>query len=165
MPTARPLFLTKSALAMMLLGLAVVGRRNAFWPLVNWGMYSKKPIHYPAPTATAVRLRIVDSTGQLRLVSAHELWGVDRLPIAMQSFTGAFDAETADARAAHRGYLVHLLDNIFPAIHVKQVQGVRLTWSVEPMAVPPLILAAPERESILGTFDADAHRRRAKRRP
>jgi hypothetical protein len=161
---SRSLLLTKRALAAIVLGLVVVGRRNDFWPLTNWGMYSRKPIKYPAPTATAVRVRLVDSTGQSRLVAAHEIWGIERSPIALRSFVGAFNAETHDGRVAHRMYLVHLLDTAFPRARVQQVQGVRMTWSVEPAAVPPLLLTSPQSEEVLGMFNADSYRPRVRGR-
>lgn len=160
----RPLLLTKVMLGLILAGLAVVGRRSAYWPLVNWGMYSKKPIPFPAPTATAVRLRVLDSSGQSRLVAAHELWGIDRFPIALRSFNAAFEPEDSEARAAHRTFLVHLLDVMCPSSRTTQVQSVHLTWAVEPTAVPPLILGSPQAENILGTFDANEHRPHAKER-
>lgn len=156
--TRTSLILTKLALAAIFIAMPVVGRRNAFWPVVNWGMYSRKPLPYPKPSASAFCLRVMDATGRVNIVWAQDLWGVDRFHIAGRSFDRSFALDEGQ-REAHRRFLVHLLDEARPTPSVQRIESVQMSWTVDALAVPPFDRDRPNHERPLGEFEAEPYRR------
>jgi hypothetical protein len=155
MATSKPpdLRLTKVSLALILLGMSVVGRRTSPWPIITWPMYSasRKPI--PPPTTFEVELRAVDDTGRAHKLAPADIILAGREKVAARAIIEAFDPATPQPlRDAQRRYLAGVVLRRLPDARTVAIEGWRTEWEVDPFKLPPLDVHNPSRSFVFGRF-------------
>jgi hypothetical protein len=146
---------TKAALLIILLGIGVVGRRRAGWPITTWPMYSRRETTFPPSLASAVELRAISRAGEVYRLAPYYLFlrGTAAAGIAQQAIELAFVDGDRQRRKANRAYLTGVVADTLPGVDIAKIQGWRHEWTVEPLAQPPLDRNHPSREFMLGSFD------------
>lgn len=152
--TRRELWIAKAVLLIMVFGLCVVGRRVALWPIVTWPMYSRRISEFPAASACAVELRVVNSMGDIHILAPSDLIPLDRAPVAEKIIKYAFGDGDRALRDAHRVYLANLAKRALSGAEVETIQGWRVCWEVNPLVVPPLARRHPVQGVLLDSFPA-----------
>ena len=147
--------LTKAALLVILVGLCVVERRITAWPLVTWPMYCCSEKGFPPPSASAIELRVtVRAGGMQHKVTPLDILSKGRNGVVERAMQSAFDDANTALRDANRTYLTKVVERILRAGPLDTVEGWRLEWAVDPLALPPLDRDHPVREVRLGGFSA-----------
>lgn len=149
----RELRVTKVVLLIIVLGLCVVGKRYALWPIVTWPMYSTLMPQLPA-AACATELRVVSSRAEMYKLAPSDLIPMDRAGDADKSLEVAFNDSDHFSRDAYRVYLATLVRRALPDVEVETIQGWKVCWEVDPLAVPPLNRDRPVTETLLDSFTA-----------
>jgi hypothetical protein len=151
----KQLRLIKITLLVILIGLSVVERRIAAWPIMTWPMYSTRTTPFPPPSASGIELRVIlSTTGGVQKLTEVDFFPMGRTRVAERAMRSAFDDADPTLRAAYRTYLVKVIHRILHADEVDTIEGWRLEWAVDPLALPPLDRARPVREVRLGSFSA-----------
>lgn len=149
----RGLWLTKTALLVIGVGLCTVGRRLAGWPIVTWWMFSTVAPTFPPPHTSGLELRVVASTGDVHRLAPWEVLSMERTDVVERAIERAFDDGDEARRNADRAYLRFLVERRLVGVDVEMIQGWRLHWKVSPRALPPLDRDRPVREEVLGAFE------------
>lgn len=148
----RELWITKAVLLIIVLGLCVVGKRIALWPIVTWPMYSAIMPEFPAAAACTIELRVVSSRAEIHTLAPSDLIQLDRAPVAEKIIKYAFGDGDRALRDAHRVYLANLAKRVLSGVEVETIQGWRVCWEVDALALPPLDRSHPVQEVLLGSF-------------
>ena len=154
----KALQLTKISLLIFLLGICLVGRQESTWPIVSWILYSGYSERYrsPKPFVSAVELRAYNATGKLHIVKPEQLLSIPYDSLSHSIVEQAFDDADADLRDASRRYLMRAVSNLIRAnSEIKTIQAWKLTYAVEPLAVPPIQRQVPTAEVMLGSFSEE----------
>lgn len=149
---------TRIALVLITLALLPIGHRVFAWPIVTWPMYSQNATPFPLPTESFVELRVVDAAGTSHRVVSSRIFPMGRSGVARAAIVLAFDDDDPEQRDAHRRYLASVVERIPGIADPVEVQGWRLEWDVNPLAVPPLRHDKPRQSVLLGTFDVSRYR-------
>ena len=154
----KALQLTKISLLIFLLGICLVGRRESTWPIVSWILYSGYSARYrpPNPSVSAVELRAYTVTGELHIVKPEQLLSIPYDSLSHSIVEQAFDDTDADLRDASRRYLMRAVSSLVRAnSDIESIQAWKLTYAVEPLAVPPIQRQASTAEVMLGSFSEE----------
>ena len=133
-------------LAIVVLLVAAHGRDDA-WPFVVWPMYARC---HPTPPrrVSETELRLLSREGAvLRLLPAQVFTHVE-LELGRRVATQAF-VEDAD-RERYRAVLLRRLRPLLEEHDVVEVQAWSLSWTADPMTVPPFDRARPDEAILLG---------------
>lgn len=148
------LLLTKLALALILLGFAIVKRRPDAWPVAPWTMYSRHANRVPPALTSEVELRIIDASGTIHRLLPTDLIPRGRRTVIIRAIEEAFDpAISPELRNAQRQYLAGIIARRFPDQGRIAIEGWRMEWIVQPLELPPLDFANPARVAQFGRFD------------
>lgn len=159
--TDKKLQLAKAVLLIMVIALCVVGREVTLWPLATWPMYSRRMPEYPAPSASAIELRVIANTGIHTLTPA-DLLPMDRASVAEELIKSAVNEKEQKLRDVNRTSLVNLVQHALPDEEIKTIQVWQLQWEVKPLALPPLDRDHPNQAVLLGSLNASPIARTAK---
>jgi hypothetical protein len=132
--------------------------RDLAWPFVVWPMWARG---FPSPLRrfSETELRLVSRDGEIthllpsRLLTRVEI-GLARR-VAAQAFIKQPEAEQ------YRAALLRMLGPLLTDLDVVEIQGWTLSWTTDPVAVPPFDLAAPDEEILLGRMRLRDDRPRA----
>jgi hypothetical protein len=152
----RQLRLTKAALLVVLVGLCVVELRITAWPIVTWPMYGRRTTVFPLPSASAIELRVTVDR-RLHKLTQVDFFPMGRTSVAERAMQYAFDDTDPSLRDLHRTYLVQVVKRILRTDELDTLEGWRLEWVVDPLALPPLDRARPIREVRLGGFSGSRY--------
>lgn len=156
----RQLRLAQGALLCLLAGTAMVGHRIAGWPLMTWTMYTRRTTPSPLPASdassrvSAVELRVGTRSGRLVTIAPVEFFTIDRISAAELAIASAFDEADPASRKAHRRYLATVVRQLLRGEEPATIEGWRIEWAVDPLALPPLDRRRPLSERRLGGFSA-----------
>jgi hypothetical protein len=148
----KELLLLKTILLIICLSLLFVGRSTAFWPIVTWSMYSTDVTEFPPPRTSVIELRVISSTGDLYRLTPSDLFPAGRQEVVADAIWRAYDVSDPQLRDEYQTYLTYLVKQELPYVSIKKIQGWKLLWRVDPLALPPLDRSKPFRESMLGSF-------------
>ncbi|MEQ8384033.1 MAG: hypothetical protein RH949_16895 [Coleofasciculus sp. A1-SPW-01] len=149
----RKLLLVKILLLLILLSMAIVGKRIRLWPIVTWSVYSTYSEEFPASNVSTIELRVISSTGKTYTFSPPQLSSMERDNVAKKIIEKAFDDTDLDQEQS-RTALVSMVQNKLFNIDIKRIEKWQIVWdNVEPLKVPPLNRNYPTQELILGSFD------------
>lgn len=143
---------TVLVLGLILVAFSLIGRRNAAWPIFLWEMYSLDSDRYPPPTFSVVQLRVTDDNGQLHRLSASDLLAPDQHKLPQQAVEGAFAGQDLATQARYRRFLAVVAEQAVGTSELRCLEAWRLTWEVDPLAVPPLVREEPAQEQLVGRF-------------
>ena len=121
--------------------------RDAAWPFVVWPMYART---HPTPPrrVSETEVRLVSRDGDVvRLLPAQVFTHVE-IELGRRVATAAF-ADDPEAEH-HRRVLLRRLRPLLEEHDVVEVQAWTLSWTADPMAVPPFDRARPDEEIMLG---------------
>lgn len=149
------LYSIKIILLILLLGLPLVGKGITFWPLVNWPMYSDWRTPFPEPSRNIVEIRVLSKSGQVQRLLPSDIMPFDRKNVAEILIEKAFSEENTQSRVHNRVALLELLKSNPAFNNAKTIQIWNLQWVVEPLKIPPLERNAPEKESLVGSFEVE----------
>jgi hypothetical protein len=152
---ARELRTNLAILIVILLALCVVGRKTQFWPIMTWPMYSTLTSQFPTSEASIVELRVVTHDGQVLRITPRELFPKGHDKLSKWVIQDAFSGEVESRALANRRWLASAVRDRFPHTDVKSVEGWKIVWDVNPLAIPPLNRDVPAQEVLLGTFPMD----------
>jgi hypothetical protein len=144
---ARALRRFQRLLVMLVLLLLATHGRDIAWPFVIWPMYARG---YPSPLSrvSETELRLVRRDGEVthllpsRLLTRAESGLAHR--VTAQAFVKQPEAEQ------YRAVLLRMLGPLLTDLDVVEIQGWTLSWTTDPLAVPPFDLAAPDEEILVG---------------
>jgi hypothetical protein len=161
----RQLQLAKIALLVILVGLCAVGRSIVAWPIITWPMYDRRTTSFPPPTASGIELRVTTPAGDVYKLARPDFFPMNRGRIAERVMQSAFNDANLPLLHADRTYLLNVVKRILRADELNRIEGWRLEWAVNPLALPPLDRARPVREVRLGAFSTALNRRAARDSP
>ena len=144
---ARALRRFERLLVVLVVLLVVAHGRDLAWPFVVWRMYDRG-FASPLRRFSETELRLVRRDGEVthllpsRLLTRVET-GLARL-VTAQAFVKQPEAEQ------YRAVLLRMLGPLLTDLDVVEIQGWTLSWTTDPLAVPPFDLAAPDEEILLG---------------
>lgn len=133
------------------------GEKREFWPFNGWGMYSNRGEPFIAKEMKMHQIRVIDADGVSHRLWPKDAWLLDRDSIVKWIVK---DAVRTDENAywlakRPRSSLMNLLEINYPDIDPAHVEIWYLTWYPNVMEIPPLDPMKPDREELLGTFDAN----------
>jgi hypothetical protein len=131
---------------LVLLLVAAHGRDDA-WPFVVWPMYARG-YPPPPPRVSETELRLVSRDGAVFRLLAADLFTPVEVDLGRRVAAGAFTEQPS--AAGYRRAILSRLRPLLEARGVVEIEGWTLSWTPQPTAVPPLDLARPEDESLLG---------------
>lgn len=144
---ARALRRFKRLLVMLVMLLVAAHGRDLAWPFVVWRMYDRG-FASPLRRFSETELRLVRRDGEVthllpsRLLTRAET-GLARR-VTAQAFMKQPEAEQ------YRAVLLRMLGPLLTDLDVVEIQGWTLSWTTDPLAVPPFDLAAPDEEILVG---------------
>lgn len=150
--------LTKIFLLIFLLGVCIVGKRKTTWPIVSWALYSGYTARFrpPEPSVTMTELRVTTTTGNSLIVKPEDILTLPRDSLSHNIVEHAFDDTDISVRNESRRYLVRAVSNFLGKnSKIRTIQAWQLSYSVEPLAVPPIQMQTPATETMLGSFSAE----------
>jgi hypothetical protein len=132
--------------ALVTLLVAAHGRDEA-WPFIVWPMYARG---YPPPPqrVSETEVRLVCRDGQVMHVLPARLFTHVEIDLGRSIAAQAFVEQPGVEQ--YRRVLLRRLGPLLKERDVIEIQGWALTWTADPMAVPPFDLARPEGEILLG---------------
>ena len=144
---ARALRRFQRLLVMLVLLLLATHGHALAWPFVIWPMYARG---FPSPLRwfSETELRLVRRDGEVthllpsRLLTRVES-GLARR-VTAQAFVKQPEAEQ------YRAVLLRMLGPLLTDLDVVEIQGWTLSWTTDPLAVPPFDLATPDEEILVG---------------
>lgn len=139
-------------LVVILAGLSVVERSVTAWPITTWPMYGRRTTPVPPPSASGLELRVLTRWGELHTLSRTDFFPMGMTGVAETAMETAFDNTEPALRDAYRSWVLQTAKRLVRADDVATIEGWRLEWSVEPLALPPLDRSRPVREVLLGRF-------------
>lgn len=150
--------LTKISLIIFILGICVVGRRESTWPIITWVLYSTYTDRFrpPKPSVSAVELRAYTTTGERYVVKPEQLLTLPYDSLSHSIVEQAFNDSDISVRDESRKYLMNAVSNLVRAnSEIETIQAWKISYQVEPLAVPPIQLQAPTSEVMLGKFSKE----------
>lgn len=153
----KQLQLIKIALLVILVGLCVVGRSIGAWPIITWPMYDRRTTSFPQPRASGIELRVTTRAGGVHKLTRVDFFPMGRTRVAERAMKSAFDDSDPKLLHAYRTFLINVVQRVFPAEELDTIEGWRLEWTVDPLALPPLDRARPVREVRMGGFSASLY--------
>lgn len=148
--------LTIFALALIVAGLCIVGKRTATWPIITWPMYSTRETPVPGPRADHVHMRIIDADGSSRRISSNDIFPMGRSGPARRLFVEAFEHPDPPRRALHGQYLADVVARSHWAQAPFTVEVWEYEWDVVPLELPPLEYDKPAQRRRVGAFKVAA---------
>jgi hypothetical protein len=132
--------------ALVTLLVAAHGRDEA-WPFIFWPMYARG---YPPPPqrVSETELRLVCRDGEVVHLLPARLFTHAEIDLGRRVAAQAF--VEGPGVEQYRKVLLRRLGPLLEERDVVEVQGWSLSWTVDPMAVPPFDLARPEQAILLG---------------
>jgi len=147
------LLLAKLSILIILVGLPVVGSRHGAFPVVNWPMYSSRPMPFPADSVSAFEIRVRTQDGGAVKLSPASLMSFGRDQVILDLIGAAFSSEDAEQRARYQLALSEMVRRTLRGRTVAGIEVWRVVWKVEPLASPPLDRSAPADQILLGRID------------
>jgi hypothetical protein len=131
---------------LVVLLVAAHGRDDA-WPFILWPMYARG---YPAPPprVSETELRLVSRDGAVMHLLPADLFTHAEVELGRRVVAQAFVAHPSAAQ--YRRVILRRLQPLLEKRDVVEIEGWRLSWTPRPTAVPPVDLARPEQEILLG---------------
>jgi hypothetical protein len=132
--------------ALVTLLVAAHGRDKA-WPFIVWPMYARG---YPPPPqrVSETELSLVCRDGEVMHLLPVRLFTHVEIDLGRRIAAQAFVEQPGVEQ--YRRVLLRRLGPLLEERDVVEVQGWALSWTVDPMAVPPFDLARPEQAILLG---------------
>lgn len=152
-PDRLRLLLSKLSVLIILVGLVYVGRRHGAFPIVNWPMYSSRPMPFPAGSVSAFEIRVRTQDGGAVKLSPASLLPFGRDQVILDLIGAAFSSEDAELRARYQLALGEMVRRSLRDRGVAGIEVWRVVWKVEPLASPPLDRLAPADQILLGRID------------
>lgn len=147
--------ITVISLLIFILGICVAGKRKSTWPIITWSLFSSysKRFQFPEEIISTTELRIYTKTGKSYVIRPEQLISVARSGLSKRLIANAFDDSNISVRNATRIYLVRRLRDYIPkGSNVEIIQGWKISYQVEPLALPPIRLEEPMSEVMVGSF-------------
>ena len=132
--------------ALVILLVAAHGRDEA-WPFIVWPMYARG-YPPPPPRVSETELRLVCRDGEIMHLLPARLFTHVEIDLGRRIASQAFVEQPGVEQ--YRRVLLRRLGPLLEERDVVEVQGWALSWTVDPMAVPPFDRARPEEETLLG---------------
>jgi hypothetical protein len=144
--------ITISLLLLIVLGLCAAGKSKALWPIAAYTMYSARTTPYPAPSASMVDLRVISRSGLAYTIGYTE-------PFPM-GYDEAFAAVIENVFRGGRPktcnpdcvYLIKVVRHYLAGVPISRVEGWKYRWTVDALALPPLLRERPSEKVFLGAF-------------
>jgi hypothetical protein len=149
-----PLRRTQLALLGVVVGLGLVGRSEAFFPIVTWPVYGEIRPERP-DTVARLELRVATRSGRRHVLTADALTSASRYQLADRVMRGAA-ADDPSRRAADRTYLEGLVRAALGGAQLETIEIWRREWRVDPRALPPVERDAPASERRIARFAASS---------
>jgi hypothetical protein len=144
---ARALRRFQRVLVMLVVLLVATHGRDLAWPFVAWRMYDHG-LPSPLRRLSETELRLVRRDGEVTHLLPSRLLTRVESGLAHRVTAEAF-LEQPEAEH-YRALLLRLLGPFLT--DVVEIQGWTLSWTTDPLAVPPFDLAAPDEEILVGTI-------------
>ncbi|MEM1253566.1 MAG: hypothetical protein AAGI69_14130 [Cyanobacteria bacterium P01_H01_bin.21] len=97
----------------------------------------------------------MSKSGQVQRLLPSDIMPFDRKNVAEILIEKAFSEENTQSRVHNRVALLELLKSNPAFNNAKTIQIWNLQWVVEPLKIPPLERNAPEKESLVGSFEVE----------
>ena len=127
-------------MALVILLVAAHGRNEA-WPFIVWPMYARG-YPPPPPRVSETELRLVCRDGEVMHLLPARLFTHVEIDLGRRVAAQAFVEQPGVEQ--YRSVLLRRLGPLLEERDVVEVQGWALSWTVDPMAVPPFDRARPE---------------------
>lgn len=144
---ARALRRFKQLLVMLVMLLVAAHGRDLAWPFVVWPMWARgfpSPLHRFSET----ELRLVSRNGKVTHLFPSRLFTCVEIGLARRVAAQAFVEQPGAEQ--YRAVLLQKLGPWLADLKVVEIQGWKLSWTTDPLAVPPFDLASPGEEVLLG---------------
>ncbi|MGF1459203.1 MAG: hypothetical protein ACFBSG_09270 [Leptolyngbyaceae cyanobacterium] len=151
----RALLLTKFALAILILGICVVGKRESTWPITTWALYSGYSARFriPEPTVSEIQLQVLTADGNAHLVKPELILSLPYDSLAHSVVEQAFLGEDPRVKTASQRYLAKEIGKI-EAIQaeIDEIQAWKITYQTYPLQIPPIHKDNPQSRDMIGSF-------------
>lgn len=149
------LMIMKITLFILILGIAIVGKRQTTWPIITWSVYSTYSKGFPDSKTEALELRVYSKSSDLYVLNPSDIMPRGRVRISQEILQYAFESYNSNLTNENRVYLAQTIPRILKDIDIESIECWKLIWKVSPLSVPPLHREYPDKEILLGSFLID----------
>lgn len=146
------LLLVKGSLALILLGMLVVGRRNGIWPVINWPMYARL-FEAPPPVASEMRVDVVTADGRRTPFMMREIAPTGEHKEVAAIFHCTQTAPDPSVRARCTRAINALAQRAVPGRDIAAIEMWEVEWNVDVRALPPLDRDRPDAQRLVGRIE------------
>jgi hypothetical protein len=147
------LLLVKASLALILLGMLMVGRRNGIWPVINWPMYARA-FEAPPPVATEMRVDVLTADGRRAPFMMREFAPTGEHKEVAAVFLCSQQNPDPSVRAQCARAIDALARRSVPGQEVAAVEMWEVSWNTDVFALPPLDRDRPDAQWLVGRIEA-----------